>query len=68
MGQYTSTYFENYLPTKEIKFNCNLDDTFVEGNDILSLDVASVCYFIGNPDSATLSTAAKMLSGTENAV
>lgn len=63
-----STDFQNCLSTKEIKFNCNLDDTFVEGNDILSLDIASVGYFIGNPTSSTLSTAAKMLSGTENAV
>lgn len=64
----SSTNFQNDLLTKEIKFNCNLDDTFVEGNDILSLDVASVGYFIGNPDGATLSTAAKMLTGTENPV
>ncbi len=40
----------------------------MEANNILSLDIASVGYFIGNPSDVTLETAAKMLTGTENPV
>ncbi len=54
----TTLYFDNAQ---------NLSDR-ITGNDILSVDIISAGYFIGNPTSSTLSTAGKMLSGTENAV
>ncbi len=61
-----STNFTNDEAT--FKFKCNLDGSLMEANNILSLDIASVGYFIGNPSDVTLETAAKMLTGTENPV
>ncbi len=60
-----STNFTNDEAT--FKFKCNLDGSLMEANNILSLDIASVGYFIGNPSDVTLETA-KMLTGTENPV
>ena len=61
-----STSFTNDEAT--IKFKCNLDGSLMQANNILSLDIASTGYFVGNPSDATLETAAKMLTGTENPV
>lgn len=49
-------------------YNAQNSSDEITGNDILSVDIISAGYFIGNPTGSTLSTAGKMLSGTENAV
>ena len=51
-----------------IKFKNMIDKTFISLNDILSLDIQSAGYFKGSFSDTTIYTAAKMLSGTENAV
>lgn len=49
-------------------YNAQNSSDEITGNDILSVDIISAGYFIGNPTGSILSTAGKMLSGTENAV
>ena len=68
-----STNFENYA--SNFNLYCVPDKTSIEANEIMSLDIACVGCFKGNPqaptpdiNSSTLRTASNMLAGTESIV